>query len=510
MTSAPDPTPASARARLDPAAAAGPVRRRLFGGFVEHLGRHVYDGIHEPSHPQAGPDGFRRDVIELVRELGVSTIRYPGGNFVSGYRWEDGVGPVEQRPRRLETAWHEIETNAVGIHEFASWARTAGVEIMEAVNLGTRGVEDAMRLVEYCNHPSGTALSDERRRNGAQEPFDIRLWCLGNEMDGPWQLGAKSADEYGALARETAKGMRGIDPDIELVLAGSSGTDMPTFGDWERTVLRHAYEHVDYLSLHLYVQEKEDPQAFLASSLELERAIADVSRIIDEVRAAGGHEHRVALAIDEWNVWDQRSFNDPEHQHAVTRGPWREHPRVIEDVYTLTDAVVVGTFLHAMLRHADRVRIANLAQLVNVIAPIMTEEGGPAWRQATFFPFARIAQHARGDVLACEVDAPSLAGADAVDAVVTHDAETGTACAFVAHRGLEGSAEVTISLPFRDAAVVRAEVLVSDAGRLGTNTLDGQDTVRLEPLAVRMDGDIASLTLPAVSWAWVRWEVDPA
>ena len=486
------------------------VPARLFGSFVEHMGRCVYTGIYEPGHASATDEGFRGDVLDLVRDLGVTVVRYPGGNFVSGYRWEDGVGPVEERPRRLETAWHEVETNAVGIHEFASWARTAGVEIMEAVNLGTRGVEDAMRLVEYCNHPSGTALSDMRRRNGAEEPFGIRLWCLGNEMDGPWQLGAKSADEYGALARETAKGMRGIDPDIELVLAGSSGTDMPTFGDWERTVLRHAFEHVDYLSLHLYVQEKDDPQAFLASSDELERAIADVALIIDEVREAGGHEHQVALAIDEWNVWDQQSFNDPAHQQAVTRGPWHEHPRVIEDVYTLTDAVVVGTFLHAMLRHADRVRIANLAQLVNVIAPIMTEEGGPAWRQATFYPFARIAQHARGDVLACAVDTPQLAGASAVDAVVTHDAAAGVACAFLAHRGLEGSAEVAITLPFPDAVLAEAEVLVSSAGRLGANTLDSQDTVRLEPLAVRLDGDTATLTLPAVSWAWVRWKVASA
>ncbi|WP_062137355.1 arabinosylfuranosidase ArfA [Demequina aestuarii] len=480
------------------------VPARMFGSFVEHMGRCVYTGIFEPGHATANAEGFRGDVLDLVRELGVSVVRYPGGNFVSGYRWEDGIGPVEERPRRLETAWHEIEPNIVGLHEFVTWAEQAGVEIMEAVNLGTRGVEDAMRLVEYSNHPSGTALSDARRRNGAEEPFGIRLWCLGNEMDGPWQLGAKSAEEYGALARETAKGMRAVDPSIELVLAGSSGTDMPTYGEWERTVLRHAYAHVDYLSLHLYVQERQDPSAFLASALRLEQAIRDVSTIIDEVRAEGQHSHQVALAIDEWNVWNQDRFNDPEHQREVQHGPWLEHPEVIEDVYTLTDAVVVGTFLHTMLRNADRVRIANLAQLVNVIAPIMTAEGGDAWRQATFWPFARIASHARGNVLETHVDAPEIAGAPAVDAVVTHEDDRGEWCVFLANRALEDSASVTITLPRADLAAREAEVLTSAEGRLAVNTHESPGTVAMQELPVASGDGVLEVTLPPVSWAWLR------
>ena len=211
------------------------VSDRVFGSFVEHMGRAVYTGIFEPGHPTADSRGFRADVLELVRELGATVIRYPGGNFVSGFRWEDSVGP--DRPVRLDVAWHSVETNLVGLHEFAGWADTAGVEIMQAVNLGTRGIADAAALLEYSNHPGGTALSDQRRANGRTDPFGIRVWCLGNEMDGPWQIGHKTADEYGRLAAETARVMKWVDPGVELVVAGSSNADMPTFGSWERTVL---------------------------------------------------------------------------------------------------------------------------------------------------------------------------------------------------------------------------------------------------------------------------------
>ena len=225
----------------------GPVPRRLFGSFVEHMGRAVYTGVFEPGHPTADTDGYRHDVLDLVRELGVTVVRYPGGNFVSGYTWEDGVGPVASRPRRLDAAWHSTETNAFGLHEFVGWARAVGTEVMQAVNLGTRGVDAARELVEYANHPGGTRLSDLRRLNGAEEPFGIKLWCLGNEMDGPWQIGQKTAHDYGLLAKETAKAMRAVDPSIELVVAGSSGADIATFGAWEQTVLGHAYEEVDYV-----------------------------------------------------------------------------------------------------------------------------------------------------------------------------------------------------------------------------------------------------------------------
>lgn len=247
----------NASVTIDPAFRIAPVRRRMFGSFVEHLGRCVYTGIHDPTHPNSDEDGFRRDVVALVKELGVSTVRYPGGNFVSGYRWEDGIGPAELRPARLDLAWHSTEPNIVGVDEFIRWTRSAGVEPMMAVNLGTRGVQEALDLLEYCNIESGTHLSDLRRKNGSPDPHDVRIWCLGNEMDGPWQIGHKNAHEYGRLAAQTAQGMRLIDPDLELVLCGSSSSEMQTFGAWDAAVLDEAYNHIDYISAHAYYEEKD-------------------------------------------------------------------------------------------------------------------------------------------------------------------------------------------------------------------------------------------------------------
>jgi alpha-L-arabinofuranosidase len=241
--------------RLRPDAIIGTTDRRLFGTFVEHLGRCVYGGIFEPGHPEADERGFRRDVLALVRELAPTVVRYPGGNFVSGYNWEDGIGPVQQRPRRLDLAWLSTETNQFGTNEFIDWCRAAEVEPMLAVNLGTRDGDAARQLLEYCNHAGGTALSEQRRAHGWDAPHGVKLWCLGNEMDGPWQMQAKTADEYGRIATETAKLMRWVDPSVELVACGSSGPNMPTFGAWEQTVLEHCFEHVDAISLHLYVND---------------------------------------------------------------------------------------------------------------------------------------------------------------------------------------------------------------------------------------------------------------
>ena len=271
---------------IDPAFTVAPVNRRLFGSFVEHMGRCVYGGIYEPGHPTSDDSGFRGDVLELVRELGVTAVRYPGGNFVSGYKWEDGVGPVDRRPTRLDPAWKTIETNAFGLNEFMQWAAKADVEPIMAINLGTRGMAEALELLEYANHPHGTELSDQRIEHGAKEPHNIRMWCLGNEMDGPWQLGHKSADEYGRLAAETARAMRQFDDDLELVACGSSGRAMPTFGAWEATVLEHTYDVVDFVSAHAYYQlEDDDVASFLASSVDMDLFIREVVATADHVGA---------------------------------------------------------------------------------------------------------------------------------------------------------------------------------------------------------------------------------
>ena len=429
----------TARLTVDPRFPIGAVRRRLFGGFVEHLGRHVYDGIYEPGHPEADEQGFRRDVLELVRALGVSMIRYPGGNFVSGFRWEDSVGPREQRPRRLDLAWHSTETNEVGLHEFSDWLEKAGSELMLAVNLGTRGTLEAIDLLEYSNLPGGTALSQQRIDNGREAPFDVRVWCLGNEMDGPWQLGHRSADDYGKLAAQTAKGMRQLDPSIELVVCGSSGAQMPTFGEWERVVLTHTYDEVDMISCHAYYQEHDgDIDSFLASSVDTGRFIEAVVATADHVGAVRGSDKRIDISFDEWNIWYQTRFHDVDQLSGIDN--WPVAPRLLEDVYSAVDAVVFGSLMISLLAHADRVASASLAQLVNVIAPIMTEPGGPAWRQTTFYPFSITSRLARGEALRVQIEAGTIDTAkhgtvSAVDAVATHDAETGEAAVFLVYRG---------------------------------------------------------------------------
>lgn len=373
----------------------GPVNNRLFGSFVEHLGRCVYTGIYEPGHPRADSDGYRSDVMDLVKELGVTTIRYPGGNFVSGYRWRDGVGDPSQRPRRLDLAWHSTETNEFGLHEMVKWLDKLGDnELMEAVNLGTQGPQEALDLLEYANIPSGTALSELRRTNGSDAPFDIRMWCLGNEMDGPWQLGHREAHEYARIAAITAAGMRQIDPDIELSVCGSSSHSMPTFGAWEETVLEKTYENINFVSAHAYYQPVNDDMAsFLASGTDMDGFIKDVGSIIDATKARLKSNHEVFISFDEWNIW----YQDAE-QSQVPKGigNWPVAPHLLEDVYTAADAVAFGDLLITLLCNVDRVQSASLAQLVNVIAPIMTVPGGEAWRQTTFYPFAQAAHLSKG------------------------------------------------------------------------------------------------------------------
>lgn len=491
---------------LDPAFTVAPVRRRTFGTFVEHLGRCVYTGIHDPEHPSADEDGLRGDVIELVKELGISTVRYPGGNFVSGYRWEDGIGPVEDRKARLDLAWHSTEPNTFGVDEFMRWCLKAGVEPMMAVNLGTRGVQEALDLLEYCNVEQGTHFSDLRRANGAKDPHAIRMWCLGNEMDGPWQIGHKTAHEYGRLAAETARAMRMIEPGLELVACGSSSSAMPTFGAWEREVLTETYEHVDYVSAHVYYYEHDgDLASFLGSAINMDNFIDDVVATADAVRAVKRLDKRINISFDEWNVWYQNATAS-----KVPEDTWPVAPALLEDHYNVADAVVVGNLLISLLRHSDRVHSASLAQLVNVIAPIMTEPGGRIWKQTTFHPFALTSRHAAGEVLRVELRTPSHETAQhgdtpLVDAVATHDAETGALSVFAVNRSLTEPVVVAVDVrAFGGAEVVEA-LTMANPDPYARASADDDTTLVPQPNATATrDGDTIRIELPPVSWSVLR------
>ncbi|TDD72663.1 alpha-N-arabinofuranosidase [Jiangella aurantiaca] len=489
---------------IDPYFTVGTVNRRLFGSFVEHLGRCVYDGIYEPTHPTADEQGYREDVIALVRELGVTTIRYPGGNFVSGYRWEDGIGPRDQRPRRLDLAWHSTETNEVGLDEFAAWLRKVGSELMYAVNLGTRGVHEALDVLEYANVPSGTRLSDLRIANGTPAPHDIRMWCLGNEMDGPWQLGHGSAEEYASLAAKTARAMRQVDPGLELVVCGSSSAQMATFGGWERTVLEATYDEVDYISCHAYYEPKDgDYASFLASAVNMDRFIESVAATADHVKAERRSSKTMYISFDEWNVWYQSRYRRERHTGI---DDWPIAPRLLENTYSVMDAVVFGNLLISLIRHADRVTSASLAQLVNVIAPIMTEPGGPAWRQTTFYPFALTSRLARGEALELKLDSPTYTSAlhgdvTVIDAVATHDAGSNSTAVFLVNRDEETEAEVEIDVRMLGQVGVRDAWTLGDKDPHAANTLEQQDRVRpvVNPTAALIDGTV-TVSLPPVSW----------
>lgn len=490
---------------IDRAYKIGETDPRLFGSFIEHLGRAIYGGIYDPHHPLSDEDGFRTDVLDLVRELQVPIIRYPGGNFVSSYNWEDGVGPVDLRPRRRELAWRSIEPNAIGVNEFVRWARKAEAEIDMAVNLGTRGPDEASALVEYCNSSAGSYYSDLRVSHGFRKPHAIRTWCLGNEMDGPWQIGAKTAEEYGRVALEAAKAMKRVDPEIELVACGSSYPSMPTFPDWERVVLEHVYEEVDYISLHSYYGNPEnDLLNYLAQSLEMNSFIETVIATCDFVKSKKRSRKRIDLSFDEWNVW----FHSLDADREVEE--WSVAPPLSEEAYTLEDALLVGCLLITLLRHADRVRIACLAQLVNAIAPIMARPNGSAWRQTIYFPFLHASHYGRGTVLQTAIQSPVYDRKDFeavpyVESAAVFDEANGSLTIFAVNR--DPDSEIVFDVHLRDFDGYRIEqhIVLDGPDLKAVNTISNPKAVqpRDKEGGEISDGELTT-SLPGASWNVIR------
>lgn len=497
-----------ARITLDKDFQISRIDKRIYGSFIEHLGRAVYGGIYQPGHAAADEEGFRKDVIDLVKEIGVPIVRYPGGNFVSNYYWEDGVGPVSERPRRLELAWRSTEPNAVGVNEFAAWAKKAETDVMMAVNLGTRGIEAACNLLEYCNHPSGTKYSDLRIAHGVKDPHKIKVWCLGNEMDGPWQTGHKTAWEYGRLADETAKAMKQIDPDLELVVCGSSNTAMPTYPQWEATVLEEAYDAVDYISLHTYYGNRfNDTRNFLAQSKDMDHFIKTVIATCDFVKAKKRAKKDIMLSFDEWNVWFHANAEDDD---TMKNRPWSVAPHLLEDKYDFEDALLVGLMLITLLKHSDRVRLACLAQLVNVIAPIMTEENGPAWRQTIFYPYLHASKYGRGIALDTALrssrhDTRDFTDVTDVDSVAVWNDEAEELTIFAVNRDLEESITLESDLRGFPGYKLKEHIVLEHNDFFATNSAEHQ-TVLPKTVADRdeRDGDLLKSRLAPASWNVIR------
>lgn len=478
--------------------------RRVFGAFVEHLGRCVYGGIFEPGHPTADEHGFRGDVMALTRELGPTIIRYPGGNFLSGYDWEDGAGPHEQRPRRRDLAWSSTETNQFGTNEFITWCRKANVEPMLGVNLGTRGPDPARRLVEYCNHEGGSALSELRRAHGYAEPHGVRFWCLGNEMDGPWQICHKTAEEYGRVALETVKVMRWADPTVQLAACGSSNRKMASYGAWEYTVLDQCFDAVDFISLHTYFRnDADDLREYFGVIERMDAFIKEVVAICDAVAAKRRSHKRIMLSFDEWNVWYRT------HNAGHMRKPgWPVAPKLIEEVYNVEDALIVGGALITLINNADRVKAACLAQLVNVIGAIMTETGGPAWRQTIFHPFALAARHGRGQVMQARVSSPAYTAKSFPEipylhAAVVNDPGDGTTAIFALNRHL--SEELDLQAELRGLGRERRLVEARELHHRELNAVNTKEkpdeVVPREMDEVSVEGERVRARLKPASWA---------
>ena len=488
--------------------AIGKVEDNVYGSFIEHLGRAVYTGIYQPGHASADEMGFRKDVIDLVRELSVPIIRYPGGNFVSNFFWEDSVGPKDQRKSRLDLAWRTYESNEVGLQEFSEWAKKVDSEIMMAVNLGTRGLADALNLLEYCNLDTDSHYAKLRREHGHKDPYGIKVWCLGNEMDGPWQVGHKTAYEYGHLAAETAKAMKLMDSSIETVVCGSSNSEMPTFPEWEATVLEESYEYVDYISLHSYWgNAKDDTLNFFAKTEDLENFLHTVISTCDYVKAKKRSKKQINLSFDEWNVW----FHSFESDNADMRDkPWRTAPHLLEDIYTYEDAIMDGLILIKFLQHADRLKMACLAQLVNVIAPIMTEPDGKAWRQTIFYPFYHASKYGRGIALRPVIstgkhDTSGFTDVSDIDSVAVYNEEKQEVTIFAVNRTLDQTIEFEADLRGFEGYTVKEYSALEGDDMKATNSAAEEKVSPITRTDYNMDGGIFTTTMKPASWNVIRF-----
>ena len=478
-----------------------PISPLLFSGFTEHMGRCIYEGIYDPDSPHADENGLRKDVMNALRELNYRMIRYPGGNFLSGYFWEDGIGPKDQRPTRRDLAWKSIETNQFGTDEFMAFCREINTAPMMGVNMGTGTIQDASNLVEYCNAPTGTKYSDLRAQYGNPDPYNVKYWCVGNEMDGPWQIGHLDAPEYAKKAREAAKMMRLQDDSIELILCGSSNKVIPTYPEWDRVALETCWEHVDYHSMHYYANNNDnDTASYLALSAELEDFVDTLSGVLRYVKAKTRSKHDVYLSWDEWNVW---------YKDMNMNGNWEEAPHLIEEVYNLEDMLVVAQWLNVFLRKSDVLKIACIAQIVNIIAPILTTKDGML-KQSIYYPLMLFSQLAEGKALDVGVNAPmyhtkKFGDMPLLDVSASYNEETKQHAIFIVNRSQDESLPVDIN--WEDGApkqIVSVKQVAGTDPKIANSFENPNEIVARAVDAPTLDGKSATMILPPLSFTAIE------
>jgi len=501
----------TARVYVDTRRTLPPLDRNLFGSFLEHLGRAIYEGIYEPGSKFADANGYRKDVLEEIKGLGVPMIRYPGGNFVSGYNWLDGVGPKEKRPRVLDKAWNTTEPNQFGTNEFMAWAKLAGATPLMGLNLGTGTSEGAAALVEYCNIDKGTKWSELRRQHGIADPYNVKYWCLGNEMDGPWQIGHMTATEYGMKADDAARQMHYVDPSLKLIACGSSGPFMPTYLEWDREVLEKCYERVDGLSLHRYFENTPeitggDSSKFVAMNLTMDKQIAESLAVCDLVQGHHRSPKKLWLSFDEWNVWYRARSGDAMDGHRALA------PHLLEEIYNLEDALLVGGLVNTLLRNSDRVRIACLAQLVNVIAPIMTNANG-LFRQTIYYPYSWGLKLAQGSALKLEVesstyDVAGLGPVPHLDVAGTFSNGDGKVALFILNRDLAKAHEVEVVWEDKAPSSVVTSQLITGDDLKAVNSFDSPKKVAPQEFSKpATSSGKTKLEVPARSYTVVQWSL---
>lgn len=511
---------APSRIFIDSRRTIAPISQNLFGSFLEHLGRAIYQGIYDPGNKLSDANGFRKDVLEEIKTMGVPIIRYPGGNFVSGYNWLDGVGPKKDRPVVLDKAWNSLDSNQFGTNEFMAWCKLVGTEPLMGLNLGTGTPEQAAALIEYCNVDKGTQWSELRRKHGYSQPYNVKHWCMGNEMDGPWQIGHMSATDYGMKAQDTARQMRMVDPEgLQLIACGSSGPFMPTYLEWDREVLEQCYDYVDGLSLHRYFLNTQaetggKSEVFVAQNLSMDRQISETLAVCDLVRGHKRSPKKLWLSFDEWNVWYRERGGDGERKEA---------PHLLEEIYNLEDALLVGGLVITLLRNADRVKIACLAQLVNVIAPIMTNENG-LFRQTIFYPYNWALQYARGNVLNLLVESPtyeipgergfrgndrsseSKVAVPYVDAAATLNPENGQTALFVLNRDLAKPRQIEVVWEDRAPSQIAVSQVLTGDDLKAVNGFDAPERVKPQSFGKpNTSNGKTTFEVPSRSYTVLQW-----
>ena len=494
-----------------------PMDPRLMGAFLEHLGRAIYGGIYEPGSPLSDENGFRKDVIKEMQDLQCPIMRYPGGNFVSGYDWLHGVGPKKDRPSVLDRAWNTQETNQFGTNEFIDWCKLVGTEPLLATNLGTGTPETSAALVEYCNVEKGTRWADLRREHGYEKPHNVKYWCVGNEMDGWWQIGHMPAREYGRKARDAGRQIRGVDPSTQLIACGSSGPFMPTYLVWDRETLEECYAEVDGLSLHRYYGNTEqetgkDSSCYLALNIDMEQQIKETLAVCDYVGGLLKSPKKLWLSFDEWNVWYRARSGDH------TNGPGKFAPNLLEEVYNLEDALLVGGMVNTLLRQADRVKIGCLAQIINVIAALVTNKES-VLRQTIYYPYAWGIKYAKGTVLDLVVESEtypisrkyeaSYSGGNRprqeqtpyLDVSATHDPANGNCSILILNRDLDKDREVEIEFRDMTPTKVLAAKTLTGKNLQAANTFAKPNNIIGQDFDAPRAGSKMTVKLPARSYS---------